>query len=64
MRLTANGELIPCLHGAERISLREIVKSGSDEEIIEKFRDAAQQKIPGHQLDKGITNCEMKIIGG
>jgi len=64
MRLTSTGELIPCLHGEERISLREALNSNDDETIIEKFSISAQQKIPAHQLDKGKTSCEMKSIGG
>jgi len=64
MRLTATGELIPCLHGEERISLREAMNADDEEKIINFFRIAAEQKISGHRLDKGKTSCEMKIIGG
>ena len=65
MRLTAFGELIPCLHGEERISLREVLHADNYEaEIIKKLHFAASQKITNHQLDKGKTSCEMKIIGG
>ncbi|MCK5853054.1 GTP 3',8-cyclase MoaA [bacterium] len=64
MRLTSTGELIPCLHGEERISLCEAVSNGNEEEIIKKFHFAAEQKISAHQLDKGKTSCEMKSIGG
>jgi len=65
MRLTAFGELIPCLHGEERISLREVLHADNYEvEILEKFHFAASQKVTNHQLDKGKTSCEMKIIGG
>jgi len=65
MRLTGFGELIPCLHGEERISLREALHANNYEaEIIEKFHFAAREKIANHQLDKRKTSCEMKIIGG
>ena len=64
MRLTATGELIPCLHGEERISLREAVSVNDEEKIIKAFCTATHQKIPRHQLDKGKTSCEMKSIGG
>ena len=64
MRLTATGELIPCLHGEERISLYKAVSDGNEEEIIKTFHSAAEQKISAHQLDKGKTSCEMKSIGG
>ncbi len=64
MRLTATGELIPCLHGAERISLLDVIQTNDEEEIIKTFHSAAKQKISAHQLDKGKTSCEMKSIGG
>ena len=65
MRLTAFGELIPCLHGEERISLCEVLHADNYEKAItEKFHFAARQKITKHQLDKGKTSCEMKVIGG
>ncbi len=65
MRLTSSGELIPCLHGKERISLREVLHADNYEKlIIKKLHFAAQRKVSGHQLNSGKTFCEMKIIGG
>ena len=64
MRLTSTGELIPCLHGKERISLLDVIQTNDEEEIIKKFHSAAKQKISAHQLDEGKTSCEMKSIGG
>jgi len=64
LRLTAFGELIPCLHGEERISMLDALAENDEEKIIEKFHLAARKKIPAHNLGNGKTFCKMKIIGG
>jgi cyclic pyranopterin phosphate synthase len=65
MRLTSRGELIPCLHGKERIGLADILHGGgSDEEIRDCFRAAAEKKQAYHTLDGSSSFCDMQMIGG
>ncbi len=61
LRLTAEGELLPCLAGGESLNLRDMLRSGSSEsEIISAVRDLVAKK-PHHGACGGVS---MWRIGG
>lgn len=61
LRLTAEGELLPCLAGGESLNLRDMLRSGSSEsEIISAVRDLVVKK-PHHGACGGVS---MWRIGG
>ena len=68
MRLTAQGGLRPCLHQNAEVDLRSILQDGrSDEQIIEAFREAANMKWAGHQMNAFVplySRKQMIAIGG
>jgi cyclic pyranopterin phosphate synthase len=68
MRLTAEGGLRPCLHQNVEVGVKEILRSGgSDEQIVQAFRDAANLKWAGHHMNDFVpvfSDKEMISIGG
>jgi cyclic pyranopterin phosphate synthase len=68
MRLTAEGGLRPCLHQNVEVGVKEILRSGgSDEQIAEAFREAANLKWAGHHMNDFVpvfSDKEMISIGG
>ncbi len=68
MRLTAEGGLRPCLHQNAEVNVKEILRSGSDEEaMMQAFRNAANLKWAGHHMNDLVpvfSNKEMISIGG
>ncbi|MCD4706157.1 MAG: GTP 3',8-cyclase MoaA [Candidatus Sabulitectum sp.] len=61
LRLTAEGELLPCLAGGESLNLRDMLRSGSkDSEIIKAVHDLIAKK-PHHGACGGVS---MWRIGG
>lgn len=68
MRLTATGALRPCLHQNAEVDLRSVLRSGgSDREIIEAFRQAANLKWAGHEMNAFVplySRKQMIAIGG
>ena len=68
MRLTAEGGLRPCLHQNAEVDVRQILREGgSDEELAQAFRDAANLKWAGHHMNDVIplySAKEMVAIGG
>jgi cyclic pyranopterin phosphate synthase len=67
LRLTADGNLRPCLLSDEEIDLREPLRNGASiEQICHLIQEAVAAKPLGHQLAKGITSKKqaMAQIGG
>ena len=68
MRLTAEGELRPCLHQDAGVSVREQLRDGSDDDAIRNaFADAASLKWAGHAMNNLVplhVSREMVTIGG
>jgi cyclic pyranopterin phosphate synthase len=68
LRLTASGQLRPCLLAEHEEDLKNPVRSGaSDEQIAQIFLKAIQFKPSDHNLASGIPNqvgCSMRSIGG
>lgn len=61
LRLTAEGELLPCLAGGESLNLRDMLRAGSkDGEIIKAVHDLVAKK-PHHGACGGVS---MWRIGG
>jgi cyclic pyranopterin phosphate synthase len=68
MRLTAEGGLRPCLHQNAEVDVRRVLRTGgSDEDVAEAFRQAANLKWAGHHINDAIplySAKEMVAIGG
>lgn len=68
MRLTAQGELRPCLHQNAHVDLRALLRGGaSDDELRAAFFEAADLKWAGHRMNEVIplySSREMVAIGG
>ncbi len=68
LRLSAVGELHPCLGHDLAVSLRDVVRSGgSDDDVLAVVRAALQQKPRGHQFlttGAGGPAKDMVAIGG
>ena len=68
LRITADGQIRPCLFSLSEFDVRAVLRSGRDDEAVERFLiDATWQKQAGH----GITSPEftqparpMSAIGG
>lgn len=61
LRLTAEGELLPCLAGGESLNLKDMLRSGrSESEIVRAIRDLVAKK-PHHGACGGVS---MWRIGG
>ena len=64
-RLTANGEIRPCLAYDVNINLGDIIKSGDRDAIRQGLLDAAAIKPEGHNWEVGqITKTVMSSLGG
>ena len=68
MRLTAEGELRPCLHQDAGVSVRDAVRDGaSDAELADLFAEAAGLKWAGHEMTAAAPRFsarDMISIGG
>jgi cyclic pyranopterin phosphate synthase len=68
MRLTAEGGLRPCLHQDAEVDTRAIMRSGgSDHDLEQAFRDAADLKWAGHHMTDSVplySRKDMVLIGG
>ena len=68
LRLTANGQLLPCLMSEQAVDMRPGLRSGaSDEELRAQVLQAIRAKPAGHQMGKGIdrsAGTPMSRIGG
>jgi len=68
MRLTAEGGLRPCLHQNAEVDVRSVLRSGGDDgEVEDAYRQAANLKWAGHQMNAFVpiySSKEMLRIGG
>ncbi|MCX7003986.1 MAG: radical SAM protein, partial [bacterium] len=65
LRLTAGGELIPCLHAAARVSVRDLLdRAADDAALADALRRAAAQKPATHTLHTAPSACNMLCTGG
>lgn len=65
MRLTAAGDIIPCLHNTEKISLRDVTESTPVNTIQDALRSAAAIKPHRHSIDSQYaSSCCMQVCGG
>jgi cyclic pyranopterin phosphate synthase len=65
LRLTADGELLPCLHSAARVPLRPLLEGGADDVALAAvLRAAAAQKPAAHALHCAPSCCNMLCTGG
>jgi len=68
LRLTANGQFLPCLMSERGIDMRQALRSGaSDEELRERVLRAIEAKPAGHrmgQTPRGPGATPMSRIGG
>jgi cyclic pyranopterin phosphate synthase len=68
LRLTAGGQLLPCLMSEEAIDMRPALRSGaSDEELRGRVEQAIRAKPAGHEMGKkrrGAGAAPMSRIGG
>jgi cyclic pyranopterin phosphate synthase len=68
LRLTADGQLLPCLMSEEGIDMRPALRSGaSDEELRGRVEQAIHAKPAGHEMGKkrrGAGAAPMSRIGG
>ena len=68
LRLTASGQLRPCLLSDRQIDLKKALRSGrSDRELTDLFLQAVKHKPSDHHIDiddhSGVS-CQMSSIGG
>jgi len=67
-RIAADGGFQACLGGAERLSLRDLMREGSpDGALARAVRDALLRKAPRHHMDdggSGLVLLPMRGIGG
>lgn len=63
LRLTADGKLRPCLFSDQEIDVREVLRTGSKDELEALFRTALEQKPESHRARTG-TLREMVQVGG
>lgn len=67
LRLTADGQLRPCLMADGEVDLRTLLRSGaSDDEIAERFRLTVRHKPKEHRLEDGVAPVgrNMSQLGG
>ncbi|MGB5422414.1 MAG: GTP 3',8-cyclase MoaA, partial [Desulfobacterales bacterium] len=68
LRLTASGQLRPCLLSDHQLDLKGPLRTGaSNEELAEIFRRAVENKPSDHDLavnEPSGVSCQMSSIGG
>lgn len=67
IRLTATGDLKPCLCYSDRISIKNALRTGSPEDVKDLIRQAIEQKPAAHCFENIQTVTELKEmskIGG
>ena len=68
LRLTASGQLRPCLLSDHQLDLKHVLRAGgSDGELAETFLRAVKNKPSDHNLainDPAGVSCQMSSIGG
>jgi len=68
LRLTASGQLRPCLLSDRQLDLKSLLRSGcEDSQLAEMFQQAVRNKPTDHSLavdDPTGVSCQMSSIGG
>lgn len=65
LRLTARGELRPCLAWDRNIPVRGLLREGDLQPVRERLRQAIWEKPRGHYWDQGmVTSDSISAIGG
>jgi len=64
LRITATGELRPCLASDSGIPLREALRRGDRDAVREAFATAIREKPPGHRWHLAPTRTGMDELGG
>ncbi len=65
VRLTASGDLRPCLAFDVHVPMGQAIRSGDEAAIEAAFREAARQKPAGHHWEAGqLTRTSMSVMGG
>ena len=66
LRLTADGQLLPCLLSNEGVDMRQLLRSGSPvQELKALISKVANSKPEGHRLEEGcISMRQMTQLGG
>lgn len=66
IRLTSDGKIKPCLHSNEEIEMKEVLRSGTDEEVKAALIETLGHKVEHHLLNDGAAPIvrEMNKIGG
>ncbi|MBI1729195.1 GTP 3',8-cyclase MoaA [Candidatus Acetothermia bacterium] len=64
-RLTANGEIRPCLAYDVHVKLLDVIRAGDEDAIRAGFLEAADMKPEGHHWEVGqVTQTLMSSLGG
>lgn len=66
IRLTSDGKIKPCLHSNEELSMKEVLKNGTDEDVVKALAETIGHKVEHHMLNEGAAPIErdMNKIGG
>ena len=66
IRLTSDGKIKPCLHSNEEIDMKEVLRTGTDEEVVEALAETVGHKVEHHLLNDGAAPIirDMNKIGG
>ncbi len=64
IRLTASGDLRPCLGWDRSLNLREALRGGTDEDVRALIEEAVKEKPAGHDFGAGRPDTGMSEIGG
>ena len=63
MRLTADGAVRPCLFSDAEYSVRDALRAGDDDRVLQIYRDAIARKPQEHEVINGTARA-MSQIGG
>lgn len=66
IRMTSDGKIKPCLHSNEEIDMMGVLRSGTDEEVLEALKETYGHREQHHHLNEGAAPIErdMNKIGG
>lgn len=66
LRLTSDGKIKPCLHNNEEIDIKQALREGTDEDVLQVLVDSVGRKVARHHLNEGAAPVtrDMNKIGG
>ncbi|MCR4600430.1 MAG: GTP 3',8-cyclase MoaA [Clostridia bacterium] len=66
IRMTSDGKIKPCLHSNEEIDMMGVLRSGTDEEVLEALKATYGHREQHHHLNEGAApiDRDMNKIGG